>query len=90
MGNLVATTFNRTGFGKKGVFGDLFSVSDPVAPPPVPRAIEPPKATTDTTQASEQARKKAPKGLIEQSTVAGELTPSESFLTGKKKKLGGK
>ena len=60
----------------------------PVRPPPVPQAIEPP-SPADTTQASEQARKKAPRGLISQNIRAGDLVPSETFLTGKKKKLGG-
>ncbi len=74
----------------KGI-GSVLGITpaEAVVPPPVPRAIEPPLATADTTQASEQARKRATGGLISQNIKAGDLVPSETFLTGKKKKLGG-
>jgi hypothetical protein len=67
--------------------GSGLKPSTPVQAPPVPRAIEPPKAVTDTTQASEGARKKAPTGLIGQNIITGELIPKteqkkKKFLLG--------
>lgn len=77
------------GFAAGKVLQSATRPSAPVQAPPVPQAIEPPKATADTTQAGEQARRDVPRGRQE-TFLTGDLTPSEEELRGKKRFLGGR
>lgn len=54
-----------------------------IAPPPP----APPVPTVDEDVVGTQAKKKRPRGLTRQSIITGDLVPSDTFLTGKKKGL---
>ena len=69
-----------------GLISAIFDKPKSIKAPAVKPAIEPPSPTADTTEAGEQARKARPKGR-EETFIVGDLAPSETFLTGKKRKL---
>jgi hypothetical protein len=86
MGELVPVLVGgAVGFGATKAVQSLSKAPEPVQAPPVPQAIEPPKATADTTEASDVARKRTRGGLIEQNIKAGSLVPITEEEKKKKK-----
>lgn len=63
--------------------GGLLDKPKVVTPPPVP--VTPPVPVVDD-EVGDQARRSRPRGR-EETFLTGELTPSEEFLRGKKRRL---